>query len=134
MLKQMKKNGFAQGGTIGELIKSSGEDGFVLARTGEEILSLDKIKELKYAFSYIDPIVDNIKNMTTPNLSILDSVRPISYEISIGDIQMHGVNNPSEFAQQLKDSIKNNKSVRESLQDVTLGEALGRNSLNRYTR
>jgi hypothetical protein len=50
------------------------------------------------------------------------------------NITMYGVNNPAEFAQQLKSAINNDTSVRKILQDTTIGQAMGRNSLNRLGR
>lgn len=132
MISEMKKHaGFAKGGTIGSLIKSTGEDGFVLARTGEEILSLDKIKELGFAFEKMNPIIDTIRNLP---MSSVHNAKNIDLNVSIGDIQMHGVNDPKQFATQLKDAINNDSSVRKIVNDVTLGNALGRNTLTRYTR
>lgn len=133
MIAEMKKHaGFAKGGTIGSLIKSTGEDGFILARTGEEILSLDKIKELGFTFEKMKPLVDTMKYL--PNVQSNTSNRTMDVKVDIGDIQMYGVNDPEQFAKQLKGAINNNSSVRKMLNDVTLGEALGRNSLTRYTR
>lgn len=54
--------------------------------------------------------------------------------IEIENINMHGVNDTEMFANTLKDSLKNNQSVRKIIQDDTLGLALGKNSLTRYTR
>lgn len=132
MIAEMKKHGMRQGGTIGSLIKSTGEDGFVLARTGEEILSLDKIKELGFTFEKMKPIVDTMKML--PNVQSNVSNKTMDIKVDIGDIQMYGVNDPEQFAAQLKGAINNNSSVRKMLNDVTLGNALGHNSLTRYTR
>lgn len=132
MIAEMKKHGMRTGGTIGSLIKSTGEDGFVLARTGEEVLSLDKIKELGFTFEKMKPIVDTMKYL--PNVQSNISNRNMDIKVDIGDIQMYGVNNPEQFATQLKSAINSNSSVRKMLNDVTLGDALGHNTLTRYTR
>lgn len=132
MLQEMKSHGFAKGGTIGSLIKSTGEDGFVLARTGEEILSLDKIKELGFTFEKMKPIVDTMKCLPNVQSNVLN--RNMDINVNVGDIQMYGVNDPEQFAIQLKGAINNNSSVRKMLNDVTLGEALGHNTLTRYRR
>lgn len=131
MIAEMKKHGMRHGGTIGSLIKSTGEDGFVLARTGEEILSLDKIKELGFTFEKMKPLIDTMKMI--PNLPNVNTKNQ-NVHVTIGDIQMHGVNDPQTFATQLKTTISNDSSVRKIMNDVTLGEALGRNSSIRYTR
>lgn len=57
-----------------------------------------------------------------------------SISIDIGDIQMYGVNDPQEFAQQLKYAMQRDKGVQDVIGDLTLGKALGKNPMNRFTR
>ena len=52
--------------------------------------------------------------------------------ISIGDIQMYGVNDPETFALQLKDNLLHNQSVKKIIQADTLGAMTGKNSLTKY--
>ena len=54
--------------------------------------------------------------------------------IQLGDIQMYGVNDPQEFAKQLKSTINNNSSVRKQLKDVAFGDMSSGNSFIRYAR
>lgn len=133
MIAQMKAHGFTDGGTIGRLIKASGEDGFVLAKTGEEILSLEKIKALGESFSMMYPVVNALSKLPALN-GITSSQAGRMIQIDIGDIQMYGVNDPETFALQLKDNMLNNSSIRKIMKDTTIGEALGKNSMIRYTR
>jgi len=133
MIAQMKAHGFTDGGTIGRLIRASGEDGFILAKTGEEILSLEKIKALGESFSMMYPVVNALSKLPS-----LNGINPYQdgkmVQIAIGDIQMYGVNDPETFALQLKDNMLNNSSIRKIMKDTTIGEALGKNSMIRYTR
>ena len=55
LIELLKKNGFATGGTIGSLVKKTGEDGFILARSGEEVLSIPK---LELASGMVDQLID----------------------------------------------------------------------------
>ena len=131
MLTQMKTHGFTEGGTIGKLIRSSGEDGFVLAKTGEEILSLEKIHALSETLALVNPALYSLsKPPAVPELVRSDQ----AVQIDIGDIQMYGVNDPETFAVQLKENMLNNDAIRKIMKDTTLGEALGKNTLTRYTR
>lgn len=146
MIQQMKAHGFSQGGAIGGLIKASGEDGFILARSGEEVLSHKKLRDLKELLSpeKLQRFRENILASTPVPLSLQlpDYQRPApvpnhlanTFSVDIGDINMYGVNDPKEFAAQLKSAICNNRSVHSLLQDVTLGEALGQNSLTKFGR
>lgn len=131
MLAQMKSHGFAQGGTIGNLIKATGEDGFVLARKGEGILTPENMKMLENVMITMNPIVDSLAKLPS-----LPDVRRQNgdTQITFGDIQMYGVNDPVEFEKQLLHHMKNSRPVRMVMKDTTIGEALGKNSMIRYTR
>lgn len=146
MIQQMKAHGFSQGGAIGSLIKASGEDGFILARSGEEVLSHKKLRDLKELLTpeKFQRFRENILASTPVPLSLqlpnCKKPAPVpnhlanTFSVDIGDINMYGVNDPKEFAAQLKSAICNNRSVHSLLQDVTLGEALGQNSLTKFGR
>lgn len=129
MLEQMKANGFAKGGTIGRLIHRSGEDGFILARTGEEILSLEKISAMKDVFESMNPIVKMLSSMHmyTPYNGMGSNI--ITNDIEM-NIMLEGIHNSDEFIHALKTDRKFEKFV----QQITIGNAMGRNTLskNRY--
>lgn len=131
MLKTLKSHGFAQGGTIGNLIKATGEDGFVLARKGEGILTPENMKMLENVMITMNPIVDSLAKLPS-----LPDVRRQNgdTQITFGDIQMYGVNDPVEFEKQLLHHMKNSRPVRKVMKDTTIGEALGKNPMIRYTR
>ena len=132
MLSQMKSHGFAQGGTIGNLIKATGEDGFVLARKGEGILTPENMKMLENVMMTMNPIVDSLAKLLS--LPDVKSRYNGDTQVTFGDIQMYGVNDPVEFEKQLLHHMKNSRPVRMVMKDTTIGEALGKNSMIRYTR
>jgi hypothetical protein len=129
MLNQMKANGYAKGGTIGSLIKKSGEDGFILARTGEEVLSLEKISAMKDVFESMNPIVKMLNTMPvyTPYNGMGGNVITNDIEVNIA---LEGINNADEFIT----ALKTDKKFEKFIQQITIGNAMGRNTLskNRY--
>lgn len=131
MLAQMKSHGFAQGGTIGNLIKATGEDGFVLARKGEGILTPENMKMLENVMITMNPIVDSLAKL--PSLPDMRKQNG-DMQVTFGDIQMYGVNDPVEFEKQLLHHMKNSHPIRKVMKDTTIGEALGKNPMIRYTR
>lgn len=127
MISEMKKHGFKQGGTIGKLIRSTGEDGFILARTGEEILSKEKLIMLKDALQYI-PQNFNIASTSLPKFTQKASNSSVDVKVDFGGITMNGVNNPEEFVTELQKSKRFEKIV----QSITVDTAMGKNSLGKY--
>ena len=128
LISKMKENGFAQGGTIGNLIKRTGEDGFVLARTGEEILSLEKIEALRDIFENINPAMPNLNLTKVPSIQRRD----IAQNVSLGGITIEQVvaNNPQEFVQQLKTVMSRDLNVQKMVQEISFGQGLGNNTMN----
>lgn len=124
MLNWMKANGYKDGGTIGDLIKKSGEDGFVLARSGEEILSEAK---LRHAAALQNNMIDfskyalNTKNLGTPTNQTIENNPQIN--INIEHVQDYD---------DLIHQIQNNPKFEKVVQDITLGKALGKNSMNKF--
>ncbi|SDW46920.1 Phage-related minor tail protein [Lachnospiraceae bacterium KHCPX20] len=119
-------NGFANGGTIGKLIKSSGEDGFVLARTGEEVLSIEKIQELKKALSL------------TTSLSKLQENKLVG---AVPNTKNFNINNNNEFVFKLNgvsdfdsfiNKVQTDKRFEKIVQQMTIGTAMGDNTLSKY--
>lgn len=129
MIQQMKANGFAKGGTIGKLINKSGEDGFILARTGEEMLSLEKISAMKDVFESMNPIVKMLNSMPIYTPYNGSSGNTITNDIEM-NIVLEGIHNSDEFITELK----TNKKFEKFVQQITIGNAMGRNTLskNRY--
>lgn len=81
---------------------------------------------VEYNNNYMNPLSYNgIKDIKPRDVST-------NVKIEIGDIQMYGVNDPKQFAVQLKDTLLNDNSVKKIIQSDTLGLALGKNSLSKF--
>ena len=126
MLSEMKKNGFKKGGTIGSLIKRTGEDGYVLARTGEEILSLDKINALKDSFITMDSMFKNLIKLPEMPQSQVNNGN-VTNEITF-HFELPNVRNADDFV----NALKNDKRCEKIIQQMTLGAMTGKNSLLKY--
>ena len=128
LISKMKENGFAKGGTIGNLIKRTGEDGFILARTGEEILSLEKIEALRDIFEKINPAMPNLNLTKVPTIQRRD----VAQNVSLGGITIEQVvaNNPQEFVQQLKTVMAKDQNVQKMVQEISFGQGLGNNTMS----
>ena len=127
MINWMKQNGYSQGGTIGGLVRSSGEDGFVLAKTGEEILSLEKINALREAFIKINPLVDTLKAINVPNLNNISRFGNVSNHVDLS-ITLPNVTNYDEFVSSMQSDPRFEKIVKQ----MTIGSITGQNSLAKY--
>ena len=125
----LKNIGFSTGGTIGKAVRMSGEDGFILAKTGEEVLSLEKIKVLRDSFKALNPIISNVKTMIPTNIPVRN--QNIGGN-NIGDVEMNinlpNVTNYEDF----KSELIKDKQIEQFVQTVTFGNALGKNSLSKY--
>lgn len=86
MLNAMKSHGFHSGGTIGELVNKSSEDGFILAQTGEEVLSLDKIEALEKMFDELNPILNQIWKI--PDANSLQSGTGFGQSVNIDSMNL----------------------------------------------
>lgn len=134
MIKEMKKHGYKNGGTIGDLIKSTHEDGFILARTGEEVITKEKLSELRSVFDKLDLANGYFDSMKA--IQALPNVRTESSNLTVNNtiesITMNGVNDPEEFTRQLNESLKNSQSTKKILQSETVGTLNGVNSLIKF--
>ena len=129
MLTQMKTHGFTEGGTIGKLIRSSGEDGFILAKTGEEILSLEKIRALGESFALIDPVINSMPRLEN-SMDMYKFQPEKTPHVDIGDIHfdLPNVHNADEFITELQHSNRFEKIIKE----ITYGGMLGKNRYNKF--
>lgn len=113
MVEQMKAHGYSKGGTIGSLIKRTGEDGFILARTGEEVLSEKKLALLRDALQYVP---QNIPSMNiTPTLPKFNGNQNMNVSIELGGITMNGVNDVETMGQQIRDTVSNDVRTQKFL-------------------
>lgn len=101
------------------MVKASGEDGIFFGRTGEEVLSLDK---LSVADHMTTQLIDFAKYMSVPNSNGgINSNAEVNLNITLPNVK-----DEKTFL----DAIKTNRKIQEALADVTIGRALGKNSLN----
>lgn len=127
ILKALKDARFSKGGTIGKTIKSMGENGVILARTGEEVLSLEKIDKLKETLKLVNP---------TPNFKAFEPLNAPVRTQNVGnnidkveiEINLPNVTNYEEF----KSNLIKDRQFEKVIQTMTLGNALGGNTLNKY--
>lgn len=124
MINWMKRNGYAKGGQIGDLIQSTGETGFALVRKGEYVLTKD---QFEIADRMISDLIDFAKYQ--PKTGSIANTSTTSNNMN-GDIVMN-FNLPN-----VKDSkdflrvIQTDKAVQKAIQSAALDSAMGKNSLN----
>lgn len=124
--KNVIGNGFADGGLIGRAIRNAEgiNGGFVLAHSGEYILNERQL-------GIADHMVSNLVNFAKRNGSFAGSYGS-SQSSRIDKVEMNislpNVSNYNEF----KDALVRDKQIQNIIQDMTIGNALGKNSLNKY--
>ena len=113
LIELLKQNGFAKGGTIGDLVRKTGEDGFILARSGEEVLSIPK---LKIASSMVDDLIDYSKSNNKESST------------NVGDVfinmEFPNVQNYEQFKSQLISDRNFDRYIK-----TTIGESLSNNGM-----
>ena len=113
--------GFAKGGVIGNAIKRTGEDGIILARSGEEVLSVERVKQMQQVFKLMQP------------LSNVNSVAGMG-----GNTTVNGMNvvfdlpNVTSYEDFVNKAQKDPRFER-LVQSVTIGNSLGKSKLSKYS-
>ena len=120
------KNGgkFAQGGTIGKAVKSTGEDGIILARTGEEVLSLERIKQMQGIFKMMQPLAALGTNKTISNIGGTTTVNGMNVSFELPNVTSY-----EDFVRQ----AKSDPTFEKLVQNITIGTALGKSKLSKYS-
>lgn len=108
-----KKNGYQKGGTIGDLVRKTGEDGFILARSGEEVLSIPK---LKIASSMVDDLINYSKSKNKEPSTNMGDV--------FINMEFPNVQNYEQFKSQLISDRNFDKYIK-----TTIGESLSNNGM-----
>lgn len=126
MISWMKRNGFSTGGTIGKAISASGEDGFILARSGEEVLSIPKLE-----------LASNMVNKLISSNTLLPNIKAVKPTETTGDIHfvveemnLPNVTDSKEFANEFVDVLKSNNNVQRAIRAVSTDLLTGKNSLS----
>ena len=113
LIELLRKNGYQKGGTIGDLVRKTGEDGFILERSGEEVLSIPK---LKIASSMVDDLINYSKsNNKEPSTNMGD--------VFI-NMEFPNVQNYEQFKSQLISDRNFDKYIK-----TTIGESLSNNGM-----
>lgn len=112
----------------GEIIRT--KDGAVLTPVkGATVFSTDMTNTMwdfaKNPKNFLDSIgIDTVPNVTSNS-------RNSTVSMSTGDFNVTVVaNNPQEFASQMKNVMANDRNAQKMIQEITLGQALGNNTLN----
>lgn len=127
-LKVVKQASFAKGGLIGDAIRASGEDGMILARKGEAVLSAEQLKLLRDTVSVGGELIAPLKDA----FGVLSSLGQSSgnVTITIENISLPNVTDPSEFADGLRDALKNDPQTQKAIRAITIDQLAGKNSLS----
>ena len=120
-INNLKAASYANGGTIGAAIKKSGEDGMILARTGEEVLSLERIKQMQGVFKMMQPLVDMSANGTLSGGTTVNGMQ-VSFDLP-------NVTNYQDFVNQ----ARKDPSFEKMVQNMTIGVSLGKSKLSKYS-
>ena len=123
-LRELNKSKFAQGGTIGKAVKSTGEDGIILARTGEEVLSLERIKQMQGIFKMMQPLAALGTNKTISNIGGTTTVNGMNVSFELPNVTSY-----EDFVRQ----AKSDPTFEKLVQNITIGTALGKSKLSKYS-
>ena len=114
-------------GVIGDVIRKSGEDGMILAKSGEAILTADQIhllRDVVSTASAISPLLD-----TMQSLSALTTTSG-GVDMTIENITLPNVTKPEEFADGLRQALKNDVATQKAVRAITVDLLAGKNSLS----
>ena len=127
-LKVVKQAAYAKGGVIGDVIRASGEDGMILARSGEAVLTADQLKLLRDTVSVGGELITPLRDV----FSVLSSVgrNGGNMTMTIENITLPNVTDPSEFADGLRDALKNDPQTQKAIRAITIDQLAGKNSLS----
>ena len=112
--------GYSQGGQLKKMINESGEDGIFFGRSGEEVLSLDK---LDIADRMVSNLIDFAKY--APKTKAVSSTSNVTHaEVNL-NLELNNVKDPESLLKE----IQTNPKIQKALADVTIGKAMGKGSL-----
>lgn len=126
-LNVVKSGSYATGGVIGDVIRKSGEDGMILAKSGEAVLTADQIhllRDVVSTASAISPLID-----TMQSLSALTATSG-GVDMTIENITLPNVTKPEEFADGLRQALKNDVATQKAVRAITVDLLAGKNSLS----
>ena len=127
--KLFQQLGFAKGGIVGDAVKSIGEDGFALLRRGEGIIPVEMMPEWNKLIENLRPL-NQMFDISKISSQIPDFTRNMQQNWDgdvVFQVQMYEVNDPQEFAKQIKEAYSNNTgNLRKMIQsDMFSTNSLG---------
>ena len=102
-------------------------ESFVPVRTGETSLSTEKMSTIRDAFKDFSPVIDVMKPKHTPVTPDVRTGQNNFDNVNV-DITLPNVKNYDEFVSELS----KDRHFEKVIQSMTLGNALGRNSFNKF--
>lgn len=122
-LRDLNRAMYAKGGTIGNAVKKSGEDGIILARSGEEVLSLERVKQMQGIFKMMQPLAA-MDSKTISNLGSSTTVNGMNVSFALPNVTSY-----EDFVQK----AKSDPTFEKIVQSMTIGTSLGKNKLSKYS-
>lgn len=116
-------SGFAKGGTIGKAIKSTGEDGIILARSGEEVLSLERVKQMQGLFKMMQPLTA-LNSKSVSNIGGNTTVNGMNVSFALPNVTSY-----EDFIQK----AKKDPTFEKMVQTMTIANAMGKSKLSKYS-
>ena len=113
-----------------EIIRT--KDGALLAPTNGAMVFTNEMSENLWNLSQ-GKLINAIGTIPIPALtSNNSSTSNITYDVNIGDIKLEGVNNPDEFAKQLRYTIANDNKTKRIMKAATIDQLAGKSAKEVY--
>lgn len=113
-----------------EIIRT--KDGALLAPVNGAMVFTNEMSENLWNLSQ-GKLINAIGTIPTPALtSNNSSTSNITYDVNIGDIKLEGVNNPDEFAKQLRYTIANDNKTKRIMKAATIDQLAGKSAKEVY--
>lgn len=131
MISEMKKHSFAKGGRIGSLINRTGEDGFVLARSGEAILTAAQAEQFAELVGKLDRLnytldIPEYLSRLSWNTAKTDAGKPnYTFETNIA------IDHVEDY-DDLVAKMKTDRRFEKLVQSMTVDRTVGGSSLRKY--
>ena len=120
-IQELKNARYAKGGTIGNAVKKTGEDGIILARSGEEVLSLERVKQMQQIFKMMEPLTNLGSNTHIGGNTTVNGMN-ITFDLP-------NVTSYEDFV----NKAKSDPTFEKLVQNMTIGTSLGKNKLGKYS-
>lgn len=132
MIAQMKAHGYRRGTSFasgGNAWTQERGTELIFRKSDGAVLTPLNRGDAVFTSAMTKNLWDIAKNMDAAKMRAFSVNRTGGDVIFDGDIQMFGVNDPVQFAENLKSALKNDERVKKIIQSQTLGVAMGKNSL-----